>query len=109
MTVKFRYKDPAGGASKLINHTLVSESKPVSMASENFRFAAAVAEFGMLLRNSAFKSAASYDEVIRLAQSAKTHDSAGYRKDFIQLVNQASQLALAIKSPPLNSSLPKED
>jgi len=62
--------------------------------SDNFRFAAAVAQFGMLLRNSAFKSNASYNSVLQLAKNAKGSDEEGYRSEFIRLVSSARSLAV---------------
>jgi Ca-activated chloride channel homolog len=52
-----------------------------------------VAEFGMLLRNSAFKAAASFDNIIKLARKAKGNDEEGYRSEFIRLVESAQMLA----------------
>ncbi|MCB0675653.1 MAG: DUF3520 domain-containing protein, partial [Saprospiraceae bacterium] len=59
----------------------------------NFRFAAAVASFGMLLRNSSFKGDSSFDEVLTLARGAKGSDPHGYRREFIELVELAQSLA----------------
>ncbi|MEQ1799456.1 MAG: von Willebrand factor type A domain-containing protein, partial [Lacibacter sp.] len=64
MTVKFRYKEPDGDVSKLIVHPVTDEKVPVDQTSENFRFVSAVAQFGMLLRNSEFKADASYEKVL---------------------------------------------
>jgi Ca-activated chloride channel family protein len=69
--------------------------KTISTASENLRFAAAVAEFGMLLRGSEFKSSASYADVITLASAAKGKDEQGYRAEFVRLVENAQFLAKA--------------
>lgn len=52
LTVKFRYKAPDGEVSKLIRHPVIDQSIPIAKASENFRFVASVAQFGLLLRNS---------------------------------------------------------
>jgi len=64
-----------------------------SKASNNFRFSAAVAEFGMLLRDSKFKGNSSYETVLNLARSAKDKDFHGYRAEFIQLVEMCSLLS----------------
>ena len=48
MTVKFRYKAPDGDVSKLIEHPVKDKQIPIAKTSDNFRFAASVAEFGML-------------------------------------------------------------
>ncbi len=93
MTVKFRYKAPDGDQSKLIEHPLTDESLSLAGTSDNFRFAAAVAEFGLLLRNSAFKSNASFEDVVSLARKSRGNDDEGYRAEFIKLVGSAEMLA----------------
>lgn len=86
MTIKFRYKKPNEDISKLITHVLRDKSKKLEETSDNFRFSASVAEFGLLLRDSEFKGNANYNQVISLAKGAKGNDSEGYRAEFIQLV-----------------------
>ena len=68
--------------------------KPVNAnkTSEDFRFAAAVAEYGMLLRDSQFKQNAKFDQLIALAKSAKGKDDDGYRAEFIRLAESAKNL-----------------
>ena len=61
-------------------------------APEDFRMAAAVATFGLLLRNSAYKGDAKYDTAVALAKGAKGEDEEGYRAEFIQMVKQAAIL-----------------
>lgn len=60
--------------------------------SANLKLAAAVAEWGMLLRNSAFKGNASFDEVLVLARDAQGRDAHGYRAEFITLVEMSKGL-----------------
>jgi len=93
LTVKFRYKAPDGDVSKLIEHPVLDKQIPVARSSENFRFATAVAEFGMLLRNSSFKSKATFGNVIDMARKAKGIDEEGYRAEFIRLAENAQLLA----------------
>jgi Ca-activated chloride channel homolog len=93
MTIKFRYKQPDANESKLIVHPLLDEKIPFEKTSENFRFATAVAQFGMLLRNSEFKGNATYDKVIRQANAAIGTDQEGYRTEFIKLVQNVQSLA----------------
>lgn len=93
MTVKLRYKAPDGDVSKLIEHPVKDEHITIAKTSDNFRFAAAVAQFGLLLRDSEFKSEASYASVISLAKKAKGNDDEGYRSEFIRLVENARLLA----------------
>ena len=91
LTVKFRYKKPDGTKSKLIVKTFNDQDIDLAGTSENFRFSTAVAEFGMLLRDSKFKANATYDQVLTLARNAQGEDKNGYRAEFIRLV-QASKL-----------------
>ena len=92
MNIKLRYKDVGSEVSKLIEHPVMGKQVAIENTSDNFRFAAAVAEFGMLLRNSEFKQASSYKTVLALAGNAKGKDEEGYRKEFIKLVKKASAL-----------------
>lgn len=95
LTVKFRYKAPDGDVSKLIVHPVRDQQIAIAKTSANFRFATSVAQFGMLLRNSEFKSEASFDNVLQLARKAKGNDEEGYRSEFIRLVESAQMLAKA--------------
>ena len=92
MNIKLRYKDPGSEISKLIEHPVLDQHIAIENTSDNFRFAAAVAQFGMLLRNSEFKQEASYKNVLVLAGKATGRDEEGYRKEFIKLVKKASAL-----------------
>ncbi|WP_028297749.1 YfbK domain-containing protein [Olivibacter sitiensis] len=91
-TVKFRFKDPDSEKSKM-KQTIVS-SKPILLAdaSDDFRFATAVAELGMLLRDSEYKQQASFDKLISRAKQAKGTDDEGYRAEFIRLAENAKML-----------------
>ena len=93
MTVKLRYKQPDGNISKLIEQPVKYDAKTSHSMSENYRFAAAVASFGMLLRNSEFKQHASYGNTIRLAKTAIGKDVGGYREEFLQMVQAAANIA----------------
>ncbi len=92
LTVKLRYKEPAGSQSKLLTMGLMDGGQDISGASENLKFAASVAQFGLLLRDSRYKGSASVDSVISLANAANSHDLNGYRGEFINLVSQAKRL-----------------
>ncbi|MEE2789534.1 MAG: VWA domain-containing protein [Myxococcota bacterium] len=89
MTVKLRYKKPAGQTSRLMTHAVPNNFVELAQASEAFRFASAVAEFAMLLRNSKYRGQASYDAVIHRAKGAMGQDMHGYRAEFVQLVRRA--------------------
>ena len=83
MYVKVRYKDPAGATSKLLERAVADR---VRSPSTDFRFAAAVAGFGMLLRDSEHAGDLVLDDVVRMAEQGKGDDPRGYRGEFIRLV-----------------------
>ncbi|MBL4650980.1 MAG: von Willebrand factor type A domain-containing protein, partial [Aureispira sp.] len=93
MTIKLRYKQPKGTQSILMALSVAKDIKPISKASENFRFASAVAGFGMLLRESEFSKDLTYDTVLELAQGAKGADKEGYRKEFIGMVKKVRSMS----------------
>lgn len=95
LTVKFRYKKPNEETSKLIVNHLTDHSVSLAKTSNNFRFSAAVAEFGLLLRNSKHKANANYKQVVELAKASKGTDEHGYRAEFIRLVEMSEMQASA--------------
>jgi Ca-activated chloride channel family protein len=88
-TVKVRYKAPGGEASRLLSRVILNVNTPASV---NLGFASAVAEFGMLLRNSEHKGSASYRTVAARARSFRGSDPEGYRAEFIKLTELAAAL-----------------
>ncbi|HCW07763.1 MAG TPA: hypothetical protein DGG95_10415 [Cytophagales bacterium] len=94
MTVKFRYKKPDGDVSKLLVHTLNDKNISLDKTSNNFRWAASVASFGMLLRNSEYLNGFSEEKILSLVQTAQGEDKDGYRSEFISLV-KADRLVAA--------------
>ncbi len=93
VTVKLRYKLPDENKSRLITTVVKDAEKSWEHTSDNFRWAAAVASFGMILRDSEFKGIATCGEVIQWAQSAKGEDENGYRSEFIGMVETCSVFA----------------
>jgi Ca-activated chloride channel family protein len=95
LTLKIRYKQPEGGASKKIEFPLEDgeSDKSVAEADADFRWAAAVAEFGMLLRNSRHVGDGSFDAVLELARGAIGDDPQGYRAEFVDLVRRAKEVS----------------
>ncbi len=93
MTVKLRYKKPDGDKSELLERVVKDSDSGFAKASPDFKFAAAVAEFGMLLRDSEHKGNVSLGAVLEWAQEAKGADSNGYRQGFIDLVRKAQTLS----------------
>jgi Ca-activated chloride channel family protein len=91
--IKLRYKAPKGNKSKLIQKGVPDNQMNLNKTSSNFRFAAAVAEFGLLLRDSEFKQEANYEQAIKLAKEAKGADKNGYRAELIRLMETVSLLS----------------
>ena len=90
LTVKLRYKEPDGDASRLLEHPVADQgSASYGAASSDFRFAAAVASFGLLLRDSEFKGEATFALVGRLVHGALGEDPRGLRQAFLELVGLA--------------------
>jgi Ca-activated chloride channel family protein len=90
LTVRLRYKDPKGSTSKLLEAPVTDRT---GAASEDMRFASAVAEFALLLRDSEHKGQASWEQVLSLARGARGEDEQGYRGEFVGLVETARTLA----------------
>lgn len=92
LTVSLRYKAPNGDKSKRINYPVEADSFRKEMP-WNLRFAAAVAEFGMVLRDSEKKGTADYESIMALAEPCVTMWSDSYRKEFLELVQTAERMA----------------
>ena len=92
--LKIRYKDPKVKDAKSVEITepLVFNKKALKETSTDYRFAASVAEFGILLRDNSNKANATYDQVIELAEGAIGNDPEGYRKEFVRLVKSVKIL-----------------
>jgi Ca-activated chloride channel family protein len=90
LTLKLRYKEPDSDTSKL--STYVVDDNYGGIASDNLRFASAVAELGMLLRDSKHKGDATYDRVRELARKSLGRDSEGYRRDFLGMIDDAQKV-----------------
>ncbi len=92
MTVKLRYKEPESDLSKLIEVPTKDDGKTLTASSEEYKFSAAVAGFGLLLRDSSYKGTLSWETVRRLALDGKGADKQGYRGEFLQLIDKARGL-----------------
>jgi len=92
-TVKLRYKAPDGEKSQKLEIRIPAKAQKLRNSSDNFRWSAAVAEFGLLLRDSAYKGKASYAQLIELAEGAKGPDPHGYRQEFINMAKALRSLA----------------
>jgi Ca-activated chloride channel family protein len=92
LTVKLRHKNPDGDKSELVERAVTDNGAGFEKATGDFKFAAAVAEFGMLLRDSEHKGNGSLGAVLEWAQEGKGSDPNGYRAGFIELVRKAQAL-----------------
>jgi Ca-activated chloride channel family protein len=92
MTVKLRYKKPDGDKSELLERAFTDAGVEFARAEPDLKFAAAVAEFGMILRDSAYKGDGTLGAVLEWAQEGKGTDANGYRAGFIDLVGKAQAL-----------------
>ncbi len=89
LTVKLRYKLPNADTSTRIDQPVVAKDITPAEPTEAFRFASAVAEFALLMKDSAYKGSATYNAVIKRAKGAKGRDDDGWRAEFIRLVESA--------------------
>jgi len=94
LTIKVRYKKPDGVTSMLLEKTVKGFSGEIEDASENLRFAAAVAELGMILRDSEFRGSSTLEGAAKLAGSARGNDEDGYRSEMIRLINTVRDMRL---------------
>jgi Ca-activated chloride channel family protein len=92
MTVKVRYKAPDGAQSKLLSQPVKADKAELAKTSNDFRWAAAVAGFGMMLRDSKDRGNLSWAQVTSLAEGAKGTDVEGYRRQMIEMVKRAARL-----------------
>jgi len=90
LTIKLRYKEPEGTTSKLIEVPLNDDARGIEKAGAEFKFTAAVAGFGMLLRESGQAGSLTWDVVRQLAREGKGSDPFGYRGEFLQLIEKAA-------------------
>jgi len=92
MTVKLRYKEPEGMTSRLLEVPVKDEGRTLTASSAEFKFSAAVAGFGLLLRDSSYRGSLSWETVRKLGIDGKGTDKLGYRGEFLQLIDKARGL-----------------
>ncbi|MBS1910570.1 MAG: von Willebrand factor type A domain-containing protein [Bacteroidetes bacterium] len=93
LDIRLRYKRPDDSASRLLEHPVAVAIVEPASTSDNFRFASAVAEFGLLLRDSKYKGEASLNHVLAAARGAAGDDVFGYRAEFVDLVGRYARSA----------------
>ena len=96
LTVKLRYQEPAGEVSRLMEVAVTDRGAPLAEASTDYRFAAAVAGLGMILRDSPHLGSATLESVLRLAEASLGTDEEGYRAEFVELVRKAGKITLHV-------------
>lgn len=92
-TLKLRYKLPEAEVSSLMTQTIKVSDRKKEMQSDNLKWSASMAQFGMLLRNSEYKGNTTYESAISLAQTAVGSDSEGYRRECVQLMKNAQAMS----------------
>lgn len=86
-TIKFRYKKPDGEKSIELTNVVGNKSIPLNAASKDFKFSAAVAWFGLKLRDSNLIPNKSLNDIKKLAKEGLSNDEEGYKAEFIRLVD----------------------
>jgi Ca-activated chloride channel family protein len=94
LTVQLRYKEPDGVTSRLLTHPVRVRGE-VGEPEGDFRFAVAVAGFGLVLRESEYRGTATLDQVLALARGSEGEDPRGDRAEFIRLVESARLMQVA--------------
>jgi hypothetical protein len=92
LTLKLRYKAPDGDKSKLLEFPLTDHGASWEKSSPDFRFAAAVASYGMLLRDSSYRGEATWQSAAEWAREGIGADKSGYRAEFLTLLDKAKAL-----------------
>lgn len=93
MTIKIRYKEPGKFRSQKLEIPVNDSQLALNKTSDNFRFSAAVAAFGMLLTHSSYSNGYTYNQIAALAREALGKDPEGYRREFVRLVEAADLLS----------------
>ncbi len=107
MSIKIRYKAPDKDESRMVSKTVSTQTIAWENTSTDFRFSAAIAGYGMLLRNSEFKQNTDYRSVLNWAESGLGKDKQGYRSEFLSLVRSSGLMAkdlLSIKDKMIMDS-----
>ena len=92
LTVKVRAKAPEGDVSERWEFPLIDGGASFAATSADFKFASAVAGFGMLLRDSNFRGETTFSRVLVWAEAGMADDATGYREEFLTLVRKAESL-----------------
>jgi Ca-activated chloride channel family protein len=107
--VKLRYKDPDSETSKLISQKVYDRPVELEATSNNFKFSAAVAAFGMVLRESEHRGEANLEQVLQLANQSRGSDAAGYRAEFIGMVERYRFMAQIEQTRNISRGIVQDD
>jgi Ca-activated chloride channel family protein len=102
--LRLRYKAPDVDQSQLVEFAGIDPGRSFEAASNDYRFAAAVAMFGMLLRDSELNGAATWPVVENTATAAMGDDARGERREFLSLVRTARELSGSGTSTSIQTS-----
>ena len=105
MTIKLRYKPLNTTKSVLLSKSVKDRETSLARTSDDFRFAAAVAAFGMLLEHSPFAGDFDFEQVLTLAKRSRGSDDEGYRAEFIRLVETADLLSKSTMPPQTGNTM----
>jgi Ca-activated chloride channel family protein len=97
LTLKIRYQEPAGSVSQVLEISLRDTDRAFAEASADFKFAAAVASFGLILRDSPHRGQATLGAVLELANAGLAADAGGYRAEFVELVRRAQRASQSLR------------
>ncbi|HEU0030538.1 MAG TPA: von Willebrand factor type A domain-containing protein [Kofleriaceae bacterium] len=99
LTVKIRYKAPSESKSKLLSRAVQNQQVELAKTSIDYRWATAIAGFGMMLRDSQHRGNLSWKQVETLAEGSLGKDAEGYRAEALKLIRIASKLQRPANAP----------
>ncbi len=93
LTLKIKYQQPMEQTARILEYPLSERGTPASRTSNDFSFAASIAEFGMVLRNSRYRGSATYGTALDLALRGRGADPSGERQEFVDVLRKAKLIA----------------
>ncbi len=93
LNLRLRYKEPAASQSRLFEMAVKDSDRNLTQATADFKFSAAIAGYGMMLRQSPHRGDLTWERILRLAEEGLGPDREGYRAEFVDLVRRAQSLA----------------
>lgn len=93
LTLKIRYQQQSEQVARILEYPVSERITPISKISNDFKFATAIAEFAMLLRDSRYRGSATYVSALNLASDGRGADRSGERQEFVEMVRKAKAIA----------------